>query len=511
MVKSYRRSRFARMRLTPEVLTRQLEQFDAGHLRDFALTADTLPRRDDRIAVAWPKRCKAVSRRSYAVQINDGLEGAAKTRAELHQASIKYAFDNCTATHALDLNKRGGWRLLARQMMDALGVRYAVHELVYQPRIVDGRPQMTFTAHYAPLWFFENSTGKLRFLPEQYGIDGEEMDENEWLVTVADEALMEPLAIARCFKQMSLIDWLAYSEKFGMPGLLGKTTAQKDSPAWEAMEEAVASFSQEWAAVCSVGDTIDLVEAGGAANMPYPSLVDRMDRAIVSICVGGDLSTMSQQGDAVGSNPQKDAAEAFEEDDALMIEESVRQVSRFIIRELYDEEPLAYLQIVIPRTKDTNDVKAKIELLVDRGVPVSTDWARQELGVPAPADGEELLQRSAAPSLGSPFGGAVGFANAAEPAAGAVDTLFRDKSLVELDEAQRAQAAPLLERLAALQRATTPSDYAAGLRQLNADWAKLTAPIAADPALARAIEKVLGPALASGIAARPAPQPSKKP
>ncbi|ACB76694.1 phage portal protein family protein [Opitutus terrae] len=523
MVKSYRRSRLARLRLTPEVLSRQLEQFDAGSLREFALTADALPRRDDRIAVAWPKRCKAVSRRGYVIQINDGLEDATKARAELHQAALKYAYDNCTAAHALDLNKRGGWRLLARQMMEALGVQYAVHELVFQPRLVDGRPQMTFTAHHVPLWFFENSTGRLRFLREQYALEGQPMADNEWLVTVADEALMQPLAIARCFKQMSLVDWLAYSEKFGMPGLLGKTGAQKDSPAWAAMQEAVADFGQEWAAVCSTNDTIDLVEAAGGQNMPYPTLVDRMDRAIVSICVGGDLSTMSQQGDAVGALPQAEAAEAFEEDDALMIEESVRQISRFIIRELFDEEPLAYLQIVIPKAKDATVTKAKIEILVDRGVPVGADWARQELGVPAPADGEAVLQASAAAAPGSGFG-VPGFGTqlsalnpqlsstfaAANAAEGALGTLFRDRALVALSDAQRERAAPLLERVAALKRADTPAAYAAALRKLQADLPKLAAPILADPVLAKAIELTLGPAFASGLASASTPNATQR-
>ncbi len=516
MVRNFRRMRSARMRLTPEVLQRQIEQFEAGSLREFALTADSLPRRDDRIAVAWPKRMKAVSRRGCTVQLVDGLEQAQQTRAEEHKAALQYCFDHCTATHALDLNQRGGFRLLARQMMESLGIKYAVHELVWQPLVVDGKPRLTFTAHFVPLWFFENTTGRLRFLRNYWGMEGEEMAEGEWLVTVG-ESLMEPLAKAASFKQMSLIDWLAYSEKFGMPGLLGKTTAQKDSPAWTAMEEAVESFSQDWAAVCSTGDTIELVEAsGGGANLPYPPLVERMDRAMVSICRGGDLSSMSQQGESSGSNRQGEETELLEEDDAEIISETLQQLSRTVIRELFDEEPLAYATIVVPRTKNTTDTVAKISALVSNGVPVGANWARGELGVPAPAEGEELLTpASAAPSMASGFAGALATVNAAEQAGAAVDALFRQNALAGLNDAQRTAASPLLERIAALKQTRTSAAYATALRELNADWPQLIKPVLADAGLAKVLEQVLGTGFASGVAAaaprRPEPVERAKP
>lgn len=509
MVRDFRRSRSSRLRLTPEVLQRQLEQFEAGHLRDFALTADSLPRRDDRIAVAWPKRCKAVSRRGITVQQNDGLPAEQVKRAEEHKAAIQYAFDHCTVTHALDLNQRGGYRLLIRQMMEALGILYSVHEIVWEPIVVDGKPRLTFTAIYVPLWFFENTTGRLRFLRNPWSLDGEPLAEGEWLITVG-ESLMQPLAAARAFKQMALIDWLAYSEKFGMPGLLGKTSAQKNTDAWTAMEDAVESFSQDWAAVCSTGDTIELVEAsGGGANLPYPPLVERMDRAIVSICRGGDLSTMSQQGESSGSNRQGEETELLEEDDAEMVSETMQQISRIIIRELFDEEPLAYATIVVPRTKSTADTVKKIETLVGNGVPVGAAWARGELGVPAPAEGEPILT-PAAPAPISPLVGALATANAAEAASAAVGTLFRHQALLDLSEAQRAQAAPLLERLAAVQRAADPTAYATALRSLHADWDQLTAPLRTDTQLARALEQVLGTAAVSGIAAAPSLKPAPK-
>lgn len=501
MVLSYRRMRAARIRLTPEILAHQLEQFEGGRLREFALTADWITRRDDRVSVAWPKRCKAVSRRAYSVQINDGLPDGLKKRAKEHQAALKYAYDNCTAAHALDLDQQGGFRLLARQMMEAVGVHYAVHELVWQPRIVDGRPRMTFTARFVPLWFFESTTGRLRFLRNYFGWDGEDMVADEWLVTIG-ENLMEPLAIAAAFKRMTLIDWLAYSEKFGMPGLLGKTGAQKDSPGWLAMREAVEKFAQDWGAVCSKDESIDLVEAkGGGSNLPYPPLVDRMDRAIVSICRGGDLSTMSQQGDSSGSNRQQEETEVLEEDDAAMITETLQKISRFIIRELFDEEPLAYLSIDVPRTKDTQDTLKKVDGLMRYGVPVASDWLRSELGVPAPAENANLLLAPAAPAFGVGLPGELAAANAAELAAAGRDALFKTHAQAQDLAAKRPVYRPIAERLAAMLAAPDPTALRALAERFRAEAPVLYRYVLAQaPDLAKPAELAIGTALVSGFA-----------
>ena len=42
-------------------------------------------------------------------------------------------YNHLTTTTALEENETGGLGLLIRQMMDAVGKRYAVHEIVWQP------------------------------------------------------------------------------------------------------------------------------------------------------------------------------------------------------------------------------------------------------------------------------------------------------------------------------------------------------------------------------------------
>jgi hypothetical protein len=82
-------------------------------------------------------------------------------------------------------------------------------------------------------------------------------------------------AIAYMFKNLSLKDWLIYSERFGMPIPIGETSAPKDSPEWIAMLDAVQSIMAGSAAVKNVGEQITLLETKG----PGRSALREADRA----------------------------------------------------------------------------------------------------------------------------------------------------------------------------------------------------------------------------------------
>lgn len=322
------RNRFNPIRgFTPEKLAGQLDQFHAGEIKDAARTWDAMERRDVNLGNVAAKRKKSVARLPWEIMtVDDSAE--AKAQAEF----LEDLYNNLRATSVLEQNERGGIRLLIRQMMDAVGKRFAVHEMVWVPpgakdsrgiiNLSDG-PVLEF--RFCPLWWFENKTGTLRFLPEEGALDGEPMAPGGWLVTVG-EGIMEGCAVMYVFKHNPLKDWMAYSEKFGMPGVLGKTNAASGSPEWEAMEEAVAAFCQDWAAVSSATDTIEFIEAkGGSNNLPYPPLVEYCDRAMAARWRGADLSTMSQGKEGVGASLQGDETNLLLEDDAGLITEILNE------------------------------------------------------------------------------------------------------------------------------------------------------------------------------------------
>ncbi len=216
--------------LTPQLLASYLDSFRLGFFRNTALTWDAMERRDYKLQAVAPKRKKAVSRHGWEIlTLNDS------PAAQQQKLALEYFYNHLTATTALEENETGGLALLIRQMMDAVGKRYAVHEIVWQPgagtpspAAGSFTPSLTATFRFCPLWWFEGTRGRLRFLSSEFAIYGDDMAPGGWLVTVGD-GIMEACSVAYVFKHLPLRAWLNYSEKFGTPGILGQTDAALDS------------------------------------------------------------------------------------------------------------------------------------------------------------------------------------------------------------------------------------------------------------------------------------------
>jgi phage gp29-like protein len=197
-------------------------------------------------------------------------------KAAEHKITLEKFYRNCSVTHCLDQNTRGGISLLIRQMMRAIGDKFSVHEIVWQPMLSD-EVKLSAEFRFVPLWFFENRTGQLRFLPYELALQGIPLEPAGWVVHVG-EGLFQAMAIAYLIKRMGVQSWAAYCEKFGLPFLHGKTTAQFGSKEWNEFQEVLASFSNDGSILTTAGQEINPITVPSNSSMPMQELVDRMDR-----------------------------------------------------------------------------------------------------------------------------------------------------------------------------------------------------------------------------------------
>ena len=414
--------------LNPRLLTQYLQQFEYGYLEPAARTFDAMERRDDRLASVVNKAKSTLARHGFEVLVADGLAtDAQRAEARQHQAALAYFYTHCTAANAVREDETGGFSLLVRQMADAIGKRYSVHEIVWEPTD-DGL--LTATFRHAPLWFFEATTGRLRFKPQDGAVEGVPMDQDAWLVTVGD-GIMEACAVLWMFKHLPLRDWLAYAEKFGMPYLLGKTAAAFNSAEWNAMVAALRGFGSDGAAVVGGADDIVPVQAGvGGESLPYQGLVERSDRAMSILWRGADLGTQSHgtTGGGQGASLQADETAALDEDRAAWLSESLLPVSRTAIRYLFGSaaRPLAYVRVKTLVRRNIQLDLAVDAFLLNNGAPVSQADALERYGRPTPGADEPLLRAMAggARTTASEITAEASLeraANEAEPAVGAAN------------------------------------------------------------------------------------------
>jgi hypothetical protein len=350
-----------------------------------------MERRDYMLQTVAPKRKKAVARNGFeivtAAEIPAGLESLALAQ----QKFLKFFYDHISVTTALEPDEQGGFALLVRQMMDAIGKRYAVHEIVWQP---DAAGNLTAKFIFCPIWWFEGTRGKLRFLESEFQVYGRDMNPGEWLVTVHD-GLMEASSLVFLLKHLPLKSWSALCDKFGQPGILGKTDAPYGSKEWNDFLGAVSDFSQEWSAVTTHSSDISLVEPRstiGGDNL-FSSIVERMDKAITTLWRGADLGTSSKT-NSTGASLQADETGILEIDDARIADETLAtQVSRFALAWKFgpDTPQLAYLKIRVPENKNIDlDLKTD-QFLVQSGAPLGVKNALERYGRQLPDPGESTL------------------------------------------------------------------------------------------------------------------------
>jgi phage gp29-like protein len=340
--------------LTPDSLSQMLDAFSAGYLKAAALTWDAIERRDDVIQGVASERKKSSARLHWEILSVDDSDIAKEPKI-----SLEYFYNNLSATNACDTNELGGISLLVRQMMDAVGKKYAVHEIIFEPhdfsesekdfpKLKHTTPStlLTATFRFVPLWFFENHDGKLKFLANEGATSGIPMEAGAQLRTTGD-SLMEACSIAYLFKHLPLRDWLVYCERNGMPGVKGVTNAAPNTEQWEVARDAVEDFGAEFNALMSKSTDIEARDLSTKGELPYPKLIDRMDRAISALWRGSDLAMLSRESGA-GASLQADETMILEEDDAIMISEALKsQVDRFVVKYLFgDVPPKAYIKFI---------------------------------------------------------------------------------------------------------------------------------------------------------------------
>jgi phage gp29-like protein len=421
--------------LTPERLVRALDQWMLGFFRELGMIWTAMMRRDYQIMIVAPKRMKGVARHGYDVLTLEQIPPGQEALALEQQKFLKNFYDNISVTTALEPDEQGGFALLVRQMMDAVGKRYSVHEIVWQPtapapavgapavgapavsgdtdqggdgeanghvRPTGTAPELTAKFIWCPIWWFEGTRGKLRFLESEFQLYGIDMDPGEWLVTVGD-GIMEACSVLYLFKHAPIRSLLAFLERFATPGVHGKTDAQKGSVEWNDFSNAVRSFSEEWAAVTNRGGEISLIEAKSNGDASFLATIEKMDKSITLLWRGADLGTTADK-NAVGASLQDEETDILETDDAKNIEETLAsQVSRYALAWKFgpDAPQLVYVKLKsAPKENIDQDLKVD-EFLVANGAPMAVKSALERYNRAMPEPGEDLLT----PAVGGGPGG----------------------------------------------------------------------------------------------------------
>lgn len=501
--------------LTPERLVTAHAAYRKGYLSRAALIWQDIIDIDDKLVSVVPNRLNGPARQRLRYVAAAGQEK--NPRAAEHIAALKYHYENLICTKALNRDVNGGYIQLFRAMMQARAFGYSAQEIVWRP----SAKGITATYIDIPLQFFEHTTGRLRFLQNDHDIYGVDMPDREWLVTATTDHLMMASAAARMFKVLPLKDWLIYCEKCAMPGLHGETNAAVGSEEWVHLENALRSFGVDMTLITQPGAKVTPIDITTRGELAYPALVDRCDRALSAIWLGGDLGSMSRGQGATGGVILQDRVkdEDLTADCRLITGTLNERIDRMVIDQVFGEDPLAWV-VVDPPQPDTRveDISTDT-FLIGVGFPMTVGQLadRYDREVPEGHDASDLVRSPATTFDGS--GAPAEFRLAGAAPYGAPAPAFNERRAVGEDDSAlgpllaearlqlAAAQAPALEQIAGpiqalIARARagdlTPEQFVGSVDLLRSMLPSLLERMDAEPAAA-ILEEVYAAALAIGL------------
>lgn len=475
--------------VTARSLAAMLDQFDRGYLRQAALAWREMIERDETLITAVPKARRRVSRRPWEVLIGEEVPEDLQEAAKKHQAALKRFYSTLRVTNATERDEQGSVSTLIRRMMDAPFFRYAVCRLIWQPT-PDG---LQCEARYVPAEYFEATTGRLQWAGVDGITPGQPMPDREnWLVAVSDTCLMKALSICYIFKRLPLQDALNFCQRFGIPTVHGETNAKPGSDEWNTFVTGLNAFANDQTIATTIGDKINVL-SNAAANgeQVFGWIIDSMKRAMVTICTGSDLATMSRA-DGAGASLQGDEADELTADFCQFITETFQQLDRTVIAWEFGEgvEPLAFFKLIPPQKQD-----AALEMKIDdhvtkHGVMLTPEDVAERFSRTHEAESEGQRAESANP------------ADAANEAQRTI-TQIRAAGRQAFRSAVRGDLAPLVKALRPLVEAQGANESRAAALSLNLNAASIEDAVLDGNASTAALEVALATELLRGLASNP--------
>jgi phage gp29-like protein len=246
--------------------------------------------------------------REWAVDRNKSRSKPAKV--------IEAAFRN------LDIDRIVG------EMLDAPLFGYRVMEVLWEssggyllPRDVVGKP---------PQWFVFDEEARLRFRTKQDYIRGEAVPDRKFLVVSHEADYENPYgfpALSRCFwpvtfKKGGIKFWVIFSEKYGMPYLVGKHPRGATTGEINKLLDMLENMVQDAIAVVPEDAEVDIKEAGGKAASAdiYEKLLSYCKGEISIALLGQNLTTEVKGGSFAATTGHMEVRQDVVDGDRRLVE-----------------------------------------------------------------------------------------------------------------------------------------------------------------------------------------------
>ncbi len=368
--------------LTPDKLATLLRSTVRGDIRAYLTLAEEIEERDLHYAGVLSVRKRAIA------GIKPSVEPTSEKRT-----------DRKIADFVRELIEEPQFVDLVEDLMDGVGKGYSVCEIRWGER--DGKWVPLAYEHRDPRYFTFDYVSRTDLRLAEFGtIDGVELPPAKFIRHLPKlktgipirAGLARTVAWGFMFKSFSIKNWAAFLDVYGMPLRVGKYHPAASEAERRTLLRAVAGIASDAAAIIPESMMIEFIEAKNAGTPSYENKARYIDEQVSKVVLGQTMTTDN------GSS----MAQAKVHDEVRMdiVEWDGRQLARTINRDLIAwavalnfgagaHRP--WVEFPMPKREDVAVKSTALSQLVPLGLKVSQDDVREMVGLPAPAEGAELL------------------------------------------------------------------------------------------------------------------------
>ncbi|RWE96825.1 DUF935 domain-containing protein [Mesorhizobium sp.] len=332
-----------------------------------------------------------------------GVLGVRKRQVSGLDITVEAAGEDAASVEHADLVRevieRDGFEDELFDIEDAVGKGFSCTEIVWDTSAGQWRPKRL--AWRDPRWFeFDRIDGETPLLRDA----GQSVPLNpyKWIYHAAKVKSGLPIrgGIARAvawtflFKSFTIKDWAIFCEAYGQPLRLGKYDAGASDKDKQILLDAVSNIGVDYAAIVPASMAVDFIKADiSGSHGLYKERADWLDQQVSKVVLGQTATTDAIAGGHAVGKTHDGVREDIEKADARQL---AGTLNRDLVRPLVDLNhgpQKKYPRILIGRPEqiDITALVTNVAKLVPLGLKVGMSTMRDRIGIPDPADDEELL------------------------------------------------------------------------------------------------------------------------
>jgi len=242
----------------------------------------------------------------------------------------------------------------------------------------------------------------LRLLTPQNMIEGEPVPDRKFIVFTFGSSdnpygkgLGQKLWWPVWFKKNGIKFWLVFLDKFGMPTGVGKYPPGTPPEQQKALLDAIEAIQNETGVKIPNTMAIELLEAARTGKVTYETLCEYMDKQMSKAVLGQTASTEGTPGKLGSEDSQEEVRQDILKADADLLSEVFNVTLIPWIVDYNFPGVTDYPKFWI-RTKEEGDLKPLAErdkiIAGDLRVPVGVKYFYDTYGIPAPEEGEDIVE-----------------------------------------------------------------------------------------------------------------------